>query len=193
MPLIIVPHRRRREGKTNYRKRLKTVKSKKLRFVVRKSSRQIYCQLIEYQTKGDKTLLSSNSLELAKFGWNADGGNLPAAYLTGFLCGLKAKKNKIESAIMDTGLYTSVHGSRLYATLKGAVDAGLQIPHSEEAFPSTERISGSHIANYAAKLKKEKPTVYKKQFSKYLSSKVNPEDLTKLFEATKAKILAEGT
>lgn len=192
MPLVIVPHRRRREGKTNYRKRLKTVKSKQLRFVVRKSSKNIYCQIIEYQTKGDQTLTSANSLELKKFGWNTDCGNLPAAYLTGLLCGQKAKKNKIESAIMDTGLHTSVHGSRLYATLKGALDGGLQIPHSQEAFPSEERVSGKHIADYAAKLKKEKPGVYKKQFSKYLSNKADPESIPKLFESTKAKILSES-
>ena len=192
MRLKIVPHRRRREGKTNYRKRLDLLKSRKVRFVVRKSSKNIYCQLVEYQKAGDKTLLSSNSQELRKFGWNAECGNLPAAYLTGLLCGLKAKEKKISDVVLDTGLYRSVNGSRIYAALKGALDSGLDVKHSEEVFPSQERISGKHIAEYAAKIKKEKPTQYKKQFSGYLEQKVNPEELTKLFESTKAKILSEG-
>ncbi|HLD41896.1 MAG TPA: 50S ribosomal protein L18, partial [archaeon] len=132
MRLKIVPHRRRREGKTNYRKRLDLLKSRKVRFVVRKSSKNIYCQLVEYQKAGDKTLLSSNSQELRKFGWNAECGNLPAAYLTGLLCGLKAKEKKISDVVLDTGLYRSVNGSRIYAALKGALDSGLDVKHSEE-------------------------------------------------------------
>ena len=36
-------------------------------------------------------------------------------------------------------------GSKLYAALKGVVDAGITIPASEEIFPSDERLSGSHI------------------------------------------------
>lgn len=192
MVLRIVPHRRRREGKTNYRKRLDLLKSRQMRLVVRKSSKNIYCQLVSYETKGDKTMASSSSKDLAKFGWSSHSGNLPAAYLTGLLLGSRAKKANLGNAILDKGLYETVHGTRLFATLKGAIDGGLEIPHSEEAFPSAERVSGKHIADYAAKLKKEKPTVYRKQFSAYLEKKVAPEDVPKLFEATKAKILAEG-
>lgn len=188
MPKIIVPHRRRMEGKTDYRKRLRLLKSKSVRLVVRKSSKNIYCQLVAYESKGDKTLVSSSSLDLGKFGWGMDCGNLPAAYLTGLLCGMKAKKAKVGNAILDTGLYESVRGSRLYAALKGVVDGGLEVPHSEEAFPPADRVSGKHIADYATKLKKEKPTQYKKQFAKYLESKMPPEDVPKLFDLTKAKI-----
>ncbi len=192
MPKIVLPHRRRKEGKTNYRKRLDLLKSHQSRLVVRKSSKNIYCQLVNYEVKGDKTVASSSSKDLGKFGWTSFAGNLPAAYLTGLLLGVKAKKAKLSNAILDKGLYETVHGTRLFATLKGAIDGGLEIPHSEEAFPSAERMSGKHIADYAAKLKKEKPTIYKKQFSAYLEKKVSPEEVPKLFESVKAKILAEG-
>jgi len=192
MPKIILPHRRRKEGKTNYKKRLDLLKSRQSRLVVRKSSKNIYCQLVNYEIKGDKTVASSSSKELDKFGWTSFAGNLPAAYLTGLLLGVRAKKANLKTAILDKGLYETVHGTRLFATLKGAVDGGLEVPHSEIAFPSAERVSGKHIADYATKLKKEKPTIYKKQFSAYLGSKVAPEELPKLFEAVKAKILAEG-
>jgi len=192
MALKIVPHRRRREGKTNYKKRLKSLKSGSVRLVVRRSSKNIYCQLVEYKKEGDVVIASSSSKELQKFGWNVDCGNLPAAYLTGLLCGAKAKGNKLSGVILDTGLAVSVRGSRLYSVLKGAIDGGLEVLHSEEAFPPVERVSGKHIADYAVKMKKEKPTQYKSHFSKYLELKINPEDLPKLFEATKAKILSEG-
>lgn len=192
MPKIVLPHRRRKEGKTNYRKRLDLLKSRQARLVVRKSSKNIYCQLVNYETKGDKTVASCSSRDLSKFGWNTSQGNLPAAYLTGLLLGARAKKANLGNAILDKGLYETVHGTRLFAVLKGAIDGGLEIPHSEEAFPTSERVSGKHIADYAAKLKKEKPTNYKKQFSAYLENKVAPEDIPKLFEAVKAKILAEG-
>ncbi len=189
--LKFMPHRRRREGKTDYRQRLKMLKSAKPRLIVRKSNKGFLCQVIEYQTTGDKVLVSSSSRELPKLGWNFSGGNIPAAYLTGLLCGKKAAENGVEYAILDSGLYTSVKGSRLYAALKGAVDGGLEVPHSKEVLPPQERVSGKHIADYAAKLKKENPSSYKKLFSAYLKGNSHPETLPSLFEAVKSKILGK--
>ena len=82
----------------------------------------------------------------------------------------------------------SVKGSRLYAVLKGAVDAGLSIPHSEEALPAIERINGKSIADYANKTK-ENEALYKKQFGGYLKSNIDPSNLNKYFEDAKKKIL----
>ena len=147
----IVPHRRRREGRTNYRKRLALLKSGRIRFVVRKSGNNMVCQMIEHDSKGDKTLLTVNALHLKKLGWRAGTGNIPSAYLTGLLCGIKAKKMKIKKAVLDTGVVSPTKGSRIYASLKGALDAGIEIPHSEEIFPSEERITGKHIASYLKK------------------------------------------
>lgn len=184
-----VAHRRRREGKTDYQQRLRLVKSGKPRFIVRKSVNNLTCQVIEYLPDGDKTLVSVNSRDVSKLGWKGNPGNLPGAYLVGLLCGVKAGKNKVKEAVLDTGLYVSTPASRIYSALKGAVDAGLQIPHSEDILPNDDRIKGEHIANLAKKLKTEKPDEYKKRFSVYIKNKVNPEDIPKHFEEVKKKIL----
>lgn len=141
----IVPHRRRREGKTDYRKRLALVKSKKPRLVVRKSNKSITCQLVEYSHGGDRTLVQASAFELKKLGWSCPTGNIPAAYLTGMLCAKRAVEKKHLEAILDLGLYRATKGNRLFACLKGAADGGLEIPHSEEALPPEDRISGKHI------------------------------------------------
>lgn len=139
-----VPHRRRREGRTDYRLRLKLLKSGKPRFVVRKSSNNLICQIIQHGRSGDKTMVSADSRELVKLGWKVHRGNIPSAYLTGLLCGVRAKKERIPEAVPDMGLYRSTKGSRLYSALKGALDAGLKIPHLQDILPSEERVRGKH-------------------------------------------------
>jgi len=183
-----IPHRRRREGKTDYRARLKLIKSQLPRLVVRKSLNNIICQLVEFNEKGDKVLTYADSKELKRFGWKVNCGNIPAAYLTGMLCGLRAKKKKISKAVLDIGLYRSTKGSRLYAAMKGVIDAGISVPHSEEILPNEKRIKGAHIADYAKLLKSEKPSLYKKMFSAYLKTGVEPEKIREMFEATKKEI-----
>lgn len=186
---IVVPHRRRRELKTDYRKRLTLLRGGKPRLVVRKSVKNMVCQIVEYQASGDRTILTADSKELAKFGWQGGTGNIPAAYLTGLLCGVRAKKKKAKDAILDMGLYGSTKGNRIYAALKGAVDGGLEVPHSEKILPDDERLKGGHIAAYAEHLKKENAAGYKKMFSGYSKAKIAPESLPKHFDEVKAKIL----
>ena len=152
-PTFKMPFRRRREGKTNYKRRLKLLLSKRPRLVVRKSLKYIRAQIVEFDKKGDKTLVSAFSRELKKLGWKYACDNLPAAYLTGLLIGKRALEKGISEAILDMGLYPSTKGSRIYACVKGALDAGLKIPCSEEVLPSEERIKGMHIANYLEKFK----------------------------------------
>ena len=185
-----VPHRRRREGKTDYRLRLKLLKGGKPRFVARKSLNNMICQIIKHDPHGDKTIVSAEARELKKYGWAANCGNLPAAYLTGLLCALKAKGLNVKEALFDMGLYTSTKGSRLYSALKGALDGGLNIPFSEKNLPSSDRVSGKHIAEYAKQLKKSSPEEYKKRFSIYLKNKLNPEDIVKHFEEVKNNIIS---
>ncbi len=183
-----VPHRRRREGKTDYRLRLKLLKSGKPRLVVRKSLNHIICQIVKYERDGDRTLVSAHSRELRKFGWKFHCGNIPSAYLTGLLCARKAKEHKIAQVVLDIGLYTSTPGNRLYSALRGALDGGLEIPHSEEILPKPDRIAGKHIAEYAEKLKSEDPSKFKRVFSSYLKNKLDPKDMPKVFEEVKRKI-----
>ncbi|MCD6496277.1 MAG: 50S ribosomal protein L18 [Candidatus Aenigmarchaeota archaeon] len=185
---LIVPHRRRRDLKTDYHNRLRLLKSGKPRIVIRKSVRNIICQIVEYEATGDKTLFTADSKELAKFGWKAGTGNIPAAYLTGLLCGSRAGK-KVKEAVLDMGLYRSTKGNRLYAALKGVLDAGISVPHSEEILPDAERIKGQHVASYAEHLKKESAEAYKKMFSGYAKAKIAPEELPKHFDEVKAKIV----
>jgi len=187
-PRYVVPHRRRREGKTDYKGRLRLLKSGKDRFVVRRSLNGVTCQIVRYGPEGDTTLASANSLELKKYGYKAHTGNIPAAYLTGYLCGIRAKKAKVEQAVADMGLHTSVKGSRLYAALKGAVEAGLSVPHSDDILPPKDRAEGKHIADYAAALKKNNPDAYKRQFAGYEKGNFNPETLPKHVSEVKAKL-----
>jgi large subunit ribosomal protein L18 len=185
----LVPHRRRRELKTDYKKRFALLKSGKLRLVVRKSLDNILCQIVEYETPGDKCLISASTSELKKLGWKTNTGNISAAYLAGLLCGVKAKKKKIAEAVLDMGLYKPTPGSRIFAALRGAVDAGLNVAHSEKILPDDNRTKGAHVASYAEWLKKENSSEYKKRFSSYLKSKVAPESLPSHFEEVKANIL----
>lgn len=178
--IFTVQFKRKREGKTNYRKRLKILLSSKFRFVIRKSLRNFQASIIEYNTQGDKVLLTVSSKTLSKFGWKGDNGNLPSAYLTGMIVGKKAIEKGIKEAIVDIGFNKSTKGSRLYAALAGAIDAGLKIPFNRDVLPSKDRISGEHIAKYAHSLKRDKPK-YERQFSNYLKKGINPEDVVTHF------------
>jgi len=146
--------RRRHEGKTNYGKRLRLLKSGKPRMVVRRSLRYIRVQIVEYDEGGDKTVAAITSQTLKKFGWEFAFDSTPAAYLTGIMIGKVAQEKKISEAILDIGLYPSTKGSRLYAVIKGAVDAGLNVPHDAEMLPDESRIRGEHIASHNEKFKR---------------------------------------
>nr|WP_321350025.1 50S ribosomal protein L18 [uncultured Methanoregula sp.] len=143
-----VPFRRRREGKTDYYQRTRLVVADAPRMVVRKTNRHIIIQLVTAEMEGDRTLVAANSSELEKYGYKGSTSNTPAAYLTGMLFAAKAKKAQYEQAILDIGLHRATPGARVFAALKGAVDAGLEIPHGESVLPSEERIKGEHIAAY---------------------------------------------
>ncbi|HEC56321.1 MAG TPA: 50S ribosomal protein L18 [Candidatus Syntrophoarchaeum butanivorans] len=147
-PRYRVPFRRRREGRTNYHKRLKLLLSKKPRMVVRCSNQGITIQLVTTGKDGDLTHVMARSLDLRKFGYEGYGGNTPAAYLTGLLFGKRAIDAGFDEAILDIGLATSSKGARVYAAVKGAIDAGLKVPCKEEMFPDDARIKGEVIAGY---------------------------------------------
>jgi large subunit ribosomal protein L18 len=180
--------KRRREGKTNYYKRRKLILSKKPRFVVRILSRTAIVQLAKAEPRGDVILVSAHSNELKRLGWRGYGRNTTALYLLGYLAGLKATKKNIHEAILDVGLHRPVKGSRVFAAVKGALDAGLKIPVSEEMLPSEERIRGEHVASYAKQLLEDNPEAYKAFFSQYLENGLKPEDLPAHFDEVKRKI-----
>ena len=191
-PAYTVPYRRRREGKTDYKLRKKLIISKMPRLVVRKTNKHIITQLVEATVIGDIVITSAHSQELRKkYGWLGDLNNLPAAYLTGLLCGLRAADKGVKKAILDIGLYTPSRGAAVFAAMKGFVDAGVEVPHNESILPDESRIRGEHIAKYAEMLSSEKPEEYSKRFSEYLSRKLPPENLPEHFEEIKKKILTD--
>jgi len=81
-------------------------------------------------------------------------------------------------AVLDTGLNRCTTGARVFGVLKGAVDAGLYVPHSVKRFPGyvraeeegendeynaeahRDRIFGKHVDIYMATLKEESAEAY---------------------------------
>ncbi|MFB6075556.1 MAG: 50S ribosomal protein L18 [Candidatus Aenigmatarchaeota archaeon] len=183
-PSYKLPHRRRREKKTNYDRRLALLKSGKKRLVVRKHNKSIIAQIVEYNGEDDNTIGAVNSIELRGLGWNGHNANLPSAYLTGYLLGLKFRGD-VKEAVLDIGLQNSSKGNLIYATVKGVKDAGIHIPCSEEVIPSEDRIKGEHVVEYTKEMdKKEK----EEKFSKCIERGLDPEDLSEHFLQIKDKI-----
>ncbi|RMF91311.1 MAG: 50S ribosomal protein L18 [Methanobacteriota archaeon] len=137
-----VPKRRKREGKTNYRKRLALLLSQRPRLVVRKSHNNVQLQITEYHPRGDRVLASAHSKELRKLGYKGHGGNAVSGYLVGLLGGKRALEAGVKEAVLDIGLSAPVKGSSVFAVLAGAVEAGLKVPHGEDVLPPMERFSG---------------------------------------------------
>jgi large subunit ribosomal protein L18 len=191
-PNYKVKPRRRREGKTNYYKRYVYVLSRAIRLVVRLTNEYVIVSVMKFDPKGDITIASAHSIELVKkYGWKGDTNNTPAAYLTGFLAGLRAKKAGIESAVADIGLFTPTKGARVFYAIKGALDAGLKAPMGDIELDEN-RIKGVHISEYAKKLEAENPEKFNKLFSRYLSRGLNPKDLPSHFEEVLNKIKSSG-
>jgi len=140
--------RRRREKKTDYKARLNLLKSGIPRVVIRKTNRYINVQHVKSKEAKDKVILGVTSRDLLKFGWpkEREGSlkSVPACYLTGFLMGKKMEKGKV---ILDIGLSRNIKKGRIYAVLKGLVDAGVDISFKEEIFPDEKRLKGEHLKN----------------------------------------------
>ncbi|MEM1517551.1 MAG: 50S ribosomal protein L18 [Halobacteria archaeon] len=179
------PPRRKRMGITDYRLRLKLVKSGLPRVVVRRSNRYMTIQIVESRPGGDRTLLTVTSKLLSSYGWKAGTKNIPAAYLTGLIAGKKAVEMGITKAIADIGRYSPVPGSRVFAAIKGVIDAGLEVPMSEAAAPTDERLRGEHISAYYQSLPHDGTTF---QFS-LLASEIMS-SLPRHVEEVKSKILS---
>lgn len=190
-PRYSVPFRRRREGKTNYRLRKGLVLSHLPRLVVRGSLKHIVVQLIKAEVAGDEVITSAHARELIRdHGWRGRCGNLPAAYLTGLLCGCRAAAEGVREANLDIGLQTPSKGARVFAALKGFLDSGIEVSHDEGILPDEERIKGQHIADYAAESASSDKELYARIFSKYLSAGLPPEEIPKHFSEVRENIIS---
>jgi len=189
-PRYRVPFRRRRQGKTDYQARRSLVLSKLPRLVVRDTLKNMIVQVVNAKPTGDEVIAHANSSELAKtYDWKGGCGNIPAAYLTGILCGYRAVAKGAKETVFDVGLQSPSKGAKIFAALKGSLDAGLTIPHNKEILPNETRIKGQHIIEYAKQLASN-PETYQKRFSKYLLRDFKPEQLAEHFSLTKEKVVS---
>ena len=90
--LFTIPFRRKKQGKTNYKKRLALLKSGKLRLVVRKSNKHMLAQIVKYGDKGDEVLKSVTSKDLLKF-LNINAFAEQFSFLIAFCKGRKCEKS----------------------------------------------------------------------------------------------------
>ena len=120
---------------------------------VKISNENTQVQIHQPEFLGDKVVASAHSRFLLQKGWKGSRKSISAAYLTGYLAGKKAIVKGVKDAILYSG--TDKYTQRMAAALKGVIDAGLQIPADQEAFPPQERINGEHLTvkNDVGKLK----------------------------------------
>jgi large subunit ribosomal protein L5e len=185
----------------------------KYRMVVRVTNTRIICQIFYARIVGDICVASANSQELPGYGVKVGLTNYSAAYCTGLLLARRVlKKMKLDGVyaglteatgeeynveqvkgkshsfrcFLDTGLARTSSGANIFGALKGAVDGGLEIPHSTKRFPGHNaqddsykpeihkaRIFGRHVADYIKQLQDDGDEErLKRQFGDYLTNKI---------------------
>ncbi|GMN36168.1 hypothetical protein TIFTF001_005815 [Ficus carica] len=195
-----VKFKRRREGKTDYRARIRLInqdKNKyntpKYRFVVRFTNKDITAQIVSASIAGDLVLAAAYSHELPRYGLEAGFTNYAAAYCTGLLLARRVLK-LLE---MD---------SEYEGNVEGALDGGLDIPHSEKRFAGFSKddkqlnaevhrkyIFGGHIAAYMRTLAEDEPEKYQSHFSEYIKRGIEADNLEELYKKVHAAIRADPT
>ncbi|MFA5061465.1 MAG: 50S ribosomal protein L18 [Candidatus Pacearchaeota archaeon] len=138
--------KRRKEFRTDYVLRKKLLESNTPRIVIRKTNKYFIIQVVESSEAQDRVIMTTISKELLKNGWDekyrGSLKSISAGYLTGLLVAKKLKKGKF---IVDLGIARKIHGSRIYAVVKGLIDGGVDIVANEKIFPSDERLKGEHL------------------------------------------------
>ncbi|CAL9057867.1 unnamed protein product [Musa banksii] len=232
-----VKYKRRREGKTDYRARIRLInqdKNKyntpKYRFVVRFSNKDICAQVISASIAGDLVLASAYAHELPQYGLEVGLTNYAAAYCTGLLLARRVLKmlemddeyqGNVEAtgedfsvepaesrrpfrALLDVGLVRTTTGNRVFGALKGALDGGLDIPHSDKRFAGFKNdekqldaevhrnyIFGGHVASYMRALMEDEPDKYQTHFSEYIKKGIEPDDIEEMYKKVHAAIRAD--
>ncbi|XP_017771235.1 PREDICTED: 60S ribosomal protein L5 [Nicrophorus vespilloides] len=203
----------------------------KYRFIARLSNKDVTCQVAYSRIEGDHIICSAYSHELPKYGVKVGLTNFAAAYATGLLCARRLLKKlnldtlyegntevdgdeyNVESVddgpaafrcYLDTGLQRTTTGARVFAAMKGAVDGGLNIPHSTKRFPGYDaesktfnaeahraHIFGVHVADYMKSLEEEDPEAFKRQFSRYIKLGINADQIENMYKNAHAAIRAD--
>ncbi|KAJ6646089.1 60S ribosomal protein L5 [Pseudolycoriella hygida] len=203
----------------------------KYRLIVRLSNKDITCQIAYSRIEGDHICCAAYSHELPKYGVKVGLTNYAAAYCTGLLVARRVLQKlgldslysgctevtggeyNVEPAegqpnafrcYLDVGLSRTTTGARVFGAMKGAVDGGLNIPHSVKRFPgySAENktfnaevhrahIFGQHVADYMKTLEEEDNEAFKRQFSKYIALGIRSDDLEPTYKKAHAAIRAD--
>jgi large subunit ribosomal protein L5e len=232
-----VKYRRRRQGKTDYRARLRLVKqdknkynTPKYRMTVRFSNKDITCQILYSTIAGDVVVASAYAHELPQYGLKVGLTNWSAGYCVGLLLARRVltkfnlsdtyKGNEepdgedytvepVEDGprpfycLLDTGLKRTSSGSKVFSCLKGALDGGLDIPHSEKrliGYDSKDKkvdaetmlkyIYGGHVAEYMEEMEEEEPEKYASHFSKFMEHGVTFEAMEDMYKEVHEAIRA---
>jgi len=201
----------------------------KYRLVVRITNKDIIAQITYARLKGDVIVCAAYSHELPRYGVKVGLTNYAAAYATGLLIGRRilqkfgldtlyegqlevdgdeyyeeadaAEKNSFR-CYLDTGLARTSTGARIFGVLKGAADAGLDIPHSPKRFPGfgegqlnadvhKQHIFAGHVAEYMDALEEENEEAFKKHFSKYIEAGIDSEGIQEMWTKCHAAIRAD--
>jgi len=202
----------------------------KYRLIVRFTNKDIVCQIAYARIQGDVIVESAYSHELPKFGVNVGLTNYAAAYCTGLLVarrilhkfGLNEIYNGVDEVngedyavedvdgqpgafrcYLDIGLARTSTGAKIFGCLKGAVDGGLDIPHSNKRFPGYDseskeynpevhknHIFGQHVSNYMQSLLDDDEEAFKRQFSAFIKAGVTADAMEKMYRDAHAAIRA---
>nr|XP_034916588.1 60S ribosomal protein L5-like isoform X1 [Populus alba] len=109
-------------------------------------------------------------------------------------------------ALLDVGLVRTTTGNRVFGALKGALDGGLDIPHSEKRFAGFGKdnkqldaevhrkyIYGGHVAAYMRTLMEDEPEKYQTHFSEYIKREIDADCMEALYKKVHAAIRADPT
>jgi len=206
----------------------------KYRLVARFTNTKCICQIVYSTIEGDRVMAQAMSTELPRYGIKAGFTNYAAAYCTGLLVGRRLLQKigldemfeGVEEAngeeyhieeehegdrrpfkvLLDIGLSAITKGARVFGCLKGAVDAGLHIPHNIKNFPGytapeekgaeaeydaeehSTRIFCEHVSTYMADLEEEDKERFESQFANYIKNGMTSENLSDLYTEAHKKI-----
>jgi len=203
----------------------------KYRLVVRISNKDVTAQIAYSRIEGDHVVCAAYSHELPKYGIQVGLTNYAAAYCTGLLVARRIlQKLGLDSlysgctevtggeynvepldgqpgafrCYLDVGLSRTTTGARVFGAMKGAVDGGLNIPHSVKRFPGysaetktfnaevhRSHIFGQHVADYMKTLEEEDNEAFKRQFGKYISLGIRAEDLESIYKKAHSAIRSD--
>ncbi|KNA10155.1 hypothetical protein SOVF_147080 [Spinacia oleracea] len=204
----------------------------KYRFVVRFTNKDVTAQIISASITGDIVLAAAYAHELPRYGLEVGLTNYAAAYCTGLLLARRVLKmlemdqeyeGNVEAtgedysvepaetrrpfrALLDVGLIRTTTGNRVFGALKGALDGGLDIPHSDKRFAGFGKdgkqldaevhrkyIYGGHVAGYMRTLTEDEPEKYQTHFSEYIKRGIEADNLEALYKKVHAAIRADPT